>query len=64
VATWGCFSVVTPAAGQLIVREAGGFISFVDLDDPLDAPLDATPSSHLVAARSEQTLRELEAIRP
>jgi myo-inositol-1(or 4)-monophosphatase len=55
---------VDAAAGQLIVREAGGFISFVDLDDPLDAPLDATPSSHLVAARSEQTLRELEAIRP
>ena len=42
---------VDAAAGQLIVREAGGFISFVDLDDPLDAPLDATPSSRLVAAR-------------
>jgi myo-inositol-1(or 4)-monophosphatase len=55
---------VDAAAGQLIVREAGGFISFVDLDGPLDAPLDATPSSHLVAARAEQTLRELEAIRP
>jgi myo-inositol-1(or 4)-monophosphatase len=55
---------VDAAAGQLIVREAGGFINFMDLDDPLDAPLDATPSSRLVAARSEQTLRELEAIRP
>jgi myo-inositol-1(or 4)-monophosphatase len=55
---------VDAAAGQLIVREAGGFISFVDLDDPLGAPLDATPSSHLVAARSKDTLRELEAIRP
>jgi myo-inositol-1(or 4)-monophosphatase len=55
---------VDAAAGQLIVREAGGFINFIDLDDPLDAPLDATPSSRLVAARSEQTLRELEAIRP
>ena len=54
---------VDAAAGQLIVREAGGFISFADLDDPLDAPLDATPSSHLVAARSETTLRELEGIR-
>jgi myo-inositol-1(or 4)-monophosphatase len=55
---------VDAAAGQLIVREAGGLVSFTDLDDPLDAALDATPSSHLVAARSEQTLRELEAIRP
>jgi myo-inositol-1(or 4)-monophosphatase len=55
---------VDAAAGQLIVREAGGFISFVDLDDPLDAPLDATPTSHLAAARSEDTLRELRAIRP
>jgi myo-inositol-1(or 4)-monophosphatase len=53
---------VDAAAGQLIVREAGGFVSFADRDDPLDAPLDATASSHLIAARSEQTLRELEAI--
>jgi myo-inositol-1(or 4)-monophosphatase len=55
---------VDAAAGQLIVREAGGYISFADLDDPLDAPLDATPSSRLLAARSEETLRELEAVRP
>jgi myo-inositol-1(or 4)-monophosphatase len=55
---------VDAAAGQLIVREAGGFISFVDLDDPLAAPLDATPVSHLAAARSEDTLRDLEAIHP
>jgi myo-inositol-1(or 4)-monophosphatase len=55
---------VDAAAGQLIVREAGGYISFADLDDPLEAPLDATPSSRLVAARSEDTLRELEAVRP
>jgi myo-inositol-1(or 4)-monophosphatase len=53
---------VDAAAGQLIVREAGGFVSFADLDDPLDAPLDATPSSHLVAARSAETLSELEAV--
>jgi hypothetical protein len=51
------------AAGQLIVREGGGFVSFADLDDPLQAPLDATPSSRLIAARSEDTLRELEAVR-
>jgi len=54
---------VDAAAGQLIVREAGGFIAFSDCPDPLGAPLDAAPSSHLVAARSEDTLRELERIR-
>lgn len=50
---------VDAAAGQLIVREAGGFVSFSDCAEPLGAPLDASPSSHLVAARSLQTLREL-----
>jgi len=53
---------VDAAAGQLIVREAGGLVSFPAFTDPLGAPLDATPSSHLVAARSEQALRELERI--
>ena len=50
------------AAGQLIVREAGGVVSFPAHDDPLGAPLDAAPTSHVVAARSESTLRELERI--
>jgi myo-inositol-1(or 4)-monophosphatase len=50
---------VDAAAGQLIVREAGGAVAFTDLDDPLAAPLDATPSSRLVAARSQDALREL-----
>jgi myo-inositol-1(or 4)-monophosphatase len=50
---------VDAAAGQLIVREAGGLVSFIDCGTPLGAPLDATPSSHLVAARSPETLREL-----
>jgi myo-inositol-1(or 4)-monophosphatase len=54
---------VDAAAGQLIVREAGGCVRFSDCEDPLGAPLDAAPSSHLVAARSEETLRELERIR-
>jgi myo-inositol-1(or 4)-monophosphatase len=54
---------VDAAAGQLIVREAGGLVGFTDCDDPLAAPLDASPSSHLVAARNEDTLRELERIR-
>jgi myo-inositol-1(or 4)-monophosphatase len=54
---------VDAAAGQLIVREAGGLIAFSDYDHPLGAPLDAAPSSHLAAARTEDTLRELERIR-
>jgi myo-inositol-1(or 4)-monophosphatase len=54
---------VDAAAGQLIVREAGGFVSFPDCDEPLGAPLDASPSSRLVAARSLQALHELERVR-
>ncbi len=50
---------VDAAAGQLIVREAGGWVSFTDCVEPLGAPLDATASSHLVAARSEDSLHEL-----
>jgi myo-inositol-1(or 4)-monophosphatase len=54
---------VDAAAGQLIVREAGGLVSFTAFEDPLGAPMDTSPSSQLVAARSERALRELEAIR-
>ena len=53
---------VDSAAGQLIVREAGGYVSFPAYDDRLAAPLSAEPTSPVVAARSEQTLRELEGI--
>jgi myo-inositol-1(or 4)-monophosphatase len=53
---------VDSAAGQLIVREAGGLVSFPDCPQPLGAPLDATPSSRVVAARSERGLRELERV--
>jgi myo-inositol-1(or 4)-monophosphatase len=53
---------VDAAAGQLIVREAGGVVSFPRCPDPLAAPLDAAPSSPVVAARSEATLRDLERI--
>ncbi|MGI8507544.1 MAG: inositol monophosphatase family protein [Solirubrobacteraceae bacterium] len=53
---------VDAAAGQLIVREAGGLVCFTDCEDPLGAPLDATPSSHVVAARSHQGLQELKRI--
>jgi myo-inositol-1(or 4)-monophosphatase len=53
---------VDAAAGQLIVREAGGHVLFAGLDDPLGAPLTAEPCAALVAARSLQTLHSLEAI--
>jgi myo-inositol-1(or 4)-monophosphatase len=52
------------AAGQLIVREAGGFVSFPGCREPLGAPLNAAPSSPVIAARSLDTLRELERIPP
>jgi myo-inositol-1(or 4)-monophosphatase len=53
---------VDSAAGQLIVRESGGVVSFPSFEEPLAAPLDAEPSSPVVAARSLETLRELEGI--
>jgi myo-inositol-1(or 4)-monophosphatase len=56
----GC-RAVDAAAGQLIVREAGGFVAFTKFDDPLSAPLDAEPHSALIAARSREAL---EIVRP
>ena len=53
---------VDAAAGQLIVREAAGSSSFRGFEDPLGAPLDATPHSPVVAARTAETLAELEGI--
>ncbi len=53
---------VDAAAGQLIVREGGGVVSFPGRDGPLTAALDAVPRAPVIAARSEQTLRELEGI--
>jgi myo-inositol-1(or 4)-monophosphatase len=53
---------VDAAAGQLIVREAGGLVSFPACQNPLSAPLDAAPSSPVVAARTVQSLHELERI--
>jgi myo-inositol-1(or 4)-monophosphatase len=50
---------VDAAAGQLIVREAGGHVAFTAYDDPLGAPLDLEPRSPVVAARTPQGLREL-----
>ena len=53
---------VDAAAGQLIVREAGGHVSFPWCDHPLGAPLTADPASPVIAARSQHTLAMLERI--
>jgi myo-inositol-1(or 4)-monophosphatase len=53
---------VDAAAGQLIVREAGGHVSFPWCDGPLGAPLTADPASPVIAARSPETLAMLERI--
>ncbi len=50
---------VDAAAGQLIVREAGGHVAFPGFGDPLGAPLDVVAHSPVVAARSAATLTEL-----
>jgi myo-inositol-1(or 4)-monophosphatase len=54
----GC-RAVDVAAAQLIVREAGGLVAFTAFEDPLAAPLDLVPHSPVVAARTEESLREL-----
>ena len=53
----GC-RAVDAAAGQLIVREAGGHVAFTRYRDPLAAPLDLVPYSALVAARTEEGLAD------
>jgi myo-inositol-1(or 4)-monophosphatase len=51
---------VDVAAGQLIVREAGGLVAFTACSEPLGAPLDVVgPVSPVVAARSSEALSEL-----
>jgi myo-inositol-1(or 4)-monophosphatase len=50
------------AAGQLIVREAGGHVAFTSCDPPLSAPLDLEPRSPVVAARTPTGLAELASI--
>jgi myo-inositol-1(or 4)-monophosphatase len=51
---------VDVAAGQLIVREAGGMVAFTRCASPLGAPVDEFgPVSPIVAARSESAVREL-----
>jgi myo-inositol-1(or 4)-monophosphatase len=53
---------VDAAAGQLIVREAGGAVSFPGSEAPLGVALDAVPRSPVIAARTAETLHELEGI--
>jgi myo-inositol-1(or 4)-monophosphatase len=53
---------IDAAAGQLIVREAGGLVSFPWCEQPLSAPLTADPISPVIAARSPETLAMLERV--
>jgi myo-inositol-1(or 4)-monophosphatase len=55
---------VDAAAGQLIVREAGGVVCFPGLGEPLAAALDAAPRAPVVAARSGDGLHQLEEVAP
>jgi myo-inositol-1(or 4)-monophosphatase len=50
---------VDAAAGQLMVREAGGVVCFPGFDDPLGAPLDLEPHAPIVAARTPAALEQL-----
>jgi myo-inositol-1(or 4)-monophosphatase len=50
---------VDAAAGQLIVREAGGVVAFPAFEDPLAAPLDLEPHSPVVAALTQEALAQL-----
>jgi myo-inositol-1(or 4)-monophosphatase len=47
------------AAAQLVVRESGGLVRFVGLDDPLGAPLDLVPHVPVVAARTPEAIEQL-----
>jgi myo-inositol-1(or 4)-monophosphatase len=47
------------AAAQLVVRESGGLVRFVGLDDPLAAPLDLIPHVPVVAARTPEAIEQL-----
>jgi len=53
---------VDAAAGQLIVREAGGHVAFTSYEDPLGAPLDTEPRSPVIAARTPEGLALLRAV--
>lgn len=61
VTLWNCRSV-DAAAAQLVVRESGGLVAFTAMEEPLAAPLDLEPRTPVVAARTEDALRELAAV--
>jgi len=50
---------VDAAAAQLIVREAGGLVSFIAFDEPLAAPLDLEGHSPVIAARTAAGLADV-----
>jgi myo-inositol-1(or 4)-monophosphatase len=50
---------VDAAAAQLIVREAGGLVSFIAFEDPLAAPLDLEGHSPVIAARTAEGLADI-----
>ena len=50
---------VDVAAGQLIVREAGGEVAFTTCEDPLGAPLVIEARSPIAAARTPAALRDV-----
>jgi myo-inositol-1(or 4)-monophosphatase len=50
---------VDAAAAQLIVREAGGLVSFIAFEDPLAAPLDLEGHSPVIAARTAAGLADI-----
>ena len=51
-----------PPAAQLIVREAGGLVSFPKFADRLAAPSTLIPHSPVVAARDSGDAGELETV--
>ena len=53
---------VDAAAGQLIVREAGGEVEFPGPSAPLGVPLDLAPHAPVVAARTRASLERLRAV--
>jgi myo-inositol-1(or 4)-monophosphatase len=53
---------IDSAAAQLIVREAGGHVSYPAYEDRLAAPLDAEPRSPVIAARNLESIAMLERI--
>jgi len=53
---------VDVAAAQLIVRESGAHVAFTAYADPLGAPLDLEPHSAVVAARTPESLAQLQSI--